>query len=196
MKNFSDEQLIALFLEGNQAALNFLIERYLKRVYNFSLKYVGGEVKSAEDLTQEIFLKVWKNLKKFDPQKSFKVWLFSIARHAGIDYWRRKKIPVFSSLERDDDDSSFAEGIVDETESVVEKINRQELAAQVNQYLARLSEQNQAVLILHYNQQLTFQEIAQLLGQPLDTVKSRHRRALLYLRRLIEEEGGSAPKIS
>lgn len=187
MKNTSDEQLVVFYLQGNNDALNFLIERYLRRVYNFVSKYIGN-AKEAEDLTQEIFLKVWKSLKKFNSQKSFKIWLFVIARHVCIDYSRRKKITTFSALENDDDDESFSDKIVDESISIVERITKQELEKEMNKYLLRLSEINRSVLILHYNQQLAFREIAELLDESLDTVKSRHRRALNYLRCFIEQE--------
>lgn len=186
MKAYSDEQLVASYLRGNSNALNFLIERYLRRIYNFVAKYIGN-AKEAEDLTQEIFLKAWKSLKKFDSQKSFKTWLFSIARNVCIDYLRRKKIVTFSTLENDDDSESFSDKIVDKSISVVEKITQQELKKEMGKYLLRLSEANRTVLILHYNQQLAFREIAELLGESLDTIKSRHRRALQYLRRLIEQ---------
>jgi len=185
--NAPDEQLVLSYLQGDNEALNFLIERYLRQVYNFSAKYIGS-AKEAEDLTQEIFLRVWKNLKKFDSQKSFKTWLFSITRNVCIDYLRRKKTVTFSTLEGDDDKESFSDKIVDESFSIVEKITRQELEKEMGRYLSRLSEANRAVLILHYNQQLAFREIAELSGESLDTVKSRHRRALIYLRRLIRQD--------
>ena len=194
MNKNSDEQLVKNYLQGENNALSVLIERYLLYVYNFVIKQIGDK-KEAEDLTQEVFLRVWKNLKKFDPDKNFKAWLFSIARHACIDYWRRKKIPVFSALERDDSDKNFEETIIDESESVIENINRQELAQEMEEYLKQLSEANRTVLILHYSQQMTLQEIADLLEEPIDTIKSRHRRGLLYLRCLItQSKNGGAPK--
>lgn len=185
MKGFSDEQLVASYLEGDGNALNFLVERYLRRIYNFAAKYIGN-AKEAEDLTQEIFLKAWKSLKKFDSQRSFKTWLFSIARNVCIDYLRRKKIVTFSALENNNDGGNFSDKIVDESISIVEKITKRELGREMSKYLLELSEANRTVLILHYNQQLAFREIAELLDESLDTVKSRHRRALQYLRRLIE----------
>ena len=186
MNNASDEQLIASYLRGDNSAFNFLVERYLRMIYNFTAKYIGN-AKEAEDLAQEIFLKAWRSLKKFDPQRSFKTWLFSIARNVCIDYLRRKKMMVFSALE-DDDSENFSDKIIDESLPVVEKITKQELEKEMNKYLAQLSEVNRSVLILRYNQQLTFQEISEALGEPLDTVKSRHRRALRYLRCFIEQD--------
>ena len=188
MKKIADEQLVVDYLQGDRDALSFLVERYLRQIYNFTARYIGN-TKEAEDLTQEIFLKVWKSLKKFNSQKSFKTWLFSIARNVCIDYLRRKKIVTFSDLENDNDDESFSDKIADESISVIEKITRQELEREMGKYLLRLSEANRSVLILHYSQQMAFREISEMLGESLDTVKSRHRRALNYLRRFIEQEG-------
>jgi RNA polymerase sigma-70 factor (ECF subfamily) len=208
MDNIADEQLVRLYLEGDEEALIILIERYFKRVYNFAARFIGN-AKEAEDLTQEIFLKVWRNLKKFNPQrsrfailrgaqqKSFRIWLFSIARNVCIDYLRRRKILVFSALENEEDGAQFSDKIVDNSESIIEKIGRQESEKEVKKYLAMLSEPSRTVLILYYNQQMTFREIADLLGESTDTVKSRHRRALIRLRDLLEkdkENFANAPK--
>ena len=184
MNDLSDEQLAAVYLAGKEEALEILIKRYFKRVYNFLVRFVGN-AKEAEDLTQEVFLKIWGNLKKFDQRKSFKVWLWRIVRNTGIDHLRRKKIIVFSELANGEDSESFSEKIADESESIIAKIAKRELAETINDHLAKLSEQNRAVLLLRYNQQMTFQEIADLLKEPMDTVKSRHRRELLYLKRMM-----------
>lgn len=185
MRDFSDEQLVGEYLKGKEEALKILIERYFKRVYNFLVRFVG-HAKEAEDLTQEVFLKIWKNLKRFDQQKSFKVWLWRIVRNTGVDYLRRKKLLVFSALGNEDDQGeALAERIPDTAESIVEKIDKQELAKEVARYLMKISEQSRAVLLLHYNQQMTFQEIADSLEESVDTVKSRHRRALIALKKVI-----------
>lgn len=187
MDNFSDEKLVKRYLGGDQAALDFLIERYLKHVYNFVAKFIGN-AKEAEDLTQDIFFRAWRNLKKFDAKKSFRIWLFTIARNRSVDYLRKKKMLVFSELDKEDEETPYSETIIDQDESIVDQINKAELAKEVKNYLARLSESNRAVLLLRYNQQMTFQEIAELLGESVDTIKSRHRRALGYLKKAIAEK--------
>jgi len=192
MDKLSDEKLVELYLRGNNEALTVLLQRHLKSVNNFIPRSVG-RVKEVEDLTQETFFKAWRSLKKFDLSRSFRAWLFSIARRTAIDYLRRKKAVVFSELDNEEKEELFSESIADESESIVEKIDKEELAREMERYLAQLSEANRTVLLLYYNGQLTFQEIAQVLGEPLDTVKSRHRRALGYLRKLISKSRG-APK--
>lgn len=184
MNNSPDEQLVQLYLGGDDQALDILVERYFRYVYNFAAKYIGDR-KEAEDLTQETFLRVWRSLKKFDQQKNFKVWLFRVARNVCIDHLRRKKIPVFSSFENDFNESSVLDKIADPTDSVGKKMENQEMEKEMGEYLMKLSELNRSVLLLYYNQELTFREIADLLGESINTVKSRHRRALVLIRKMM-----------
>jgi len=184
MNNFSDEQLVGEYLNGKEETLEILIGRYFKRVFSFLARYIGN-AKEAEDLTQEVFLKVWRSLKRFDQKKSFRAWLWRIVRNTGVDYLRRKKLLVFSALANEDDREALADRIADTTESIIEKIDKQELTKEVAGYLMKISERNRAVLLLRYNQQMTFQEIADSLEESVDTVKSRHRRALIYLKRMM-----------
>lgn len=96
MQNYSDEQLIARYLKGDEESLEFLIKKYLQPIYNFVCRYVDNEG-NAKDITQEIFVKVWKNLKKFDQKRNFKTWIFSIAKNASIDFLKKEKnLAVFS----------------------------------------------------------------------------------------------------
>jgi len=188
----TDEQLVGQYLKGDEGALEILIRRYFKRVFGFLARFVGNN-KEAEDLTQETFLKAWKGLKKFDQTKNFSVWLFRIARNAGIDHLRRKKMLVFSDLDNEKDEERFVDKIPDDGESLFEKAEKDDLAKEISGYLSKLSENNRSVVLLRYNQQMSFSQIADLLEETLDTVKSRHRRALIYLKRYI---GASAPKKS
>ncbi|MBI4159946.1 sigma-70 family RNA polymerase sigma factor [Candidatus Wolfebacteria bacterium] len=73
-----------------EVSLELLIRRYLKPIYGFTYRYVGAG-QDTEDVTQETFVKVWRNLKKFDQNKSFKTWIFSIAKNTAIDFLKKKK---------------------------------------------------------------------------------------------------------
>lgn len=183
----SDEKLVGLYLSGNEKALEILVGRYFKRVYNFTVRYIGN-AKEAEDLTQEVFLKAWRGLKKFDQKRSFRAWLWQIVRNVCVDYLRRKKMLVFSALENGEDGERFLDNIADAGESIIDKIDRKELARQIQKHLAELSEQSREVILLRYGQQMSFKEIADLLGEPIDTVKSRSRRALIALKKIITED--------
>ena len=158
-----------------------IVEKYTPQIYNYARRFVGAD--SADDVTQEIFIKVWKNLKKFNKDKSsFKTWIFIIARNTIIDFSRKRKNILFSSLDSEDD---FSENIKDEAilpDEVFQKLQDIDL---LNSLLEKLPEQYQTVLILHYQEEMTFDEISQVLKKPLNTVKSHHLRAISQLKKMI-----------
>ncbi|MDP2630883.1 MAG: sigma-70 family RNA polymerase sigma factor, partial [Candidatus Uhrbacteria bacterium] len=98
MHKASDNELISSYLSGNEQALESLIQRYLKLIYSFVYRYTG-DAASADDLTQEVFVRVWRNLKRFDQEKSFKTWLFAIAKNAALDLLKKKKAIPFSAFD-------------------------------------------------------------------------------------------------
>lgn len=85
IENQDDNQLIAEYLQGREQALEILINKYLGQIYGFVYRLVG-KPEEAEDITQEVFVKVWRSLKKFDKEKSFKPWLFKIAKNTAMDF--------------------------------------------------------------------------------------------------------------
>ena len=160
-----DQELISKYLAGDEESLEILIKKYLKPIYNFTYRYAGNS-QEAEDITQETFLKAWKNLKKFNPQKSFKTWIFSIAKNTAIDWLRKKKTIPFPD--------DIIETIADPSPFVPE--------FSLTAVLEKLPTKYQIVLSLRYNDYFTFREIAEILEEPLHTVKSRHRRGLAMLK--------------
>ncbi len=174
MQNFSDQQLISAYLKGDEKALEILIKRYLKPIYGFAYRYVGN-AQNAEDIAQEVFLKTWRNLKKFDRQKRFKPWIFAIAKNASLDFLRKKQPLSLSEFENFADFSPLPDKIA-EGKSMKNLLT---LA------IKKLSVKYRQVLSLYYNDCLNFREIAKMSGESLNTVKSRHRRGLLFLRKLL-----------
>src|SRR3989344_2093919 len=94
----SDEQLIADALSEDDDAFPELLSRYLKPVYNFVRRLSGSDA-DAEDISQEVFVKVWKNLKKYRQGESVRAWIFSVARSTTIDWLRKRKHLLFSDFE-------------------------------------------------------------------------------------------------
>jgi RNA polymerase sigma-70 factor, ECF subfamily len=184
--NRSDEQLIADYLTGSEESLEILVHRYLKPIYSFIYRYVGNE-QEAEDVAQETFVKVWRNLKKFDQQKSFKTWIFHIAKNTAFDYLKKKKAIPFSEFENEDGENLITETLADPSPLPSELLERAGMAQILNSAMERLSPKYRMVLFLRYNDHFTFREIAESLKEPLDTVKSRHRRALTMLKKLLPE---------
>jgi len=182
-----DIDLIQQYLRGDSKSLDVLIEKYLKIIYGFVYKNVGGSPSGqaiAEDITQEIFIKVWKNIRKFDQNKTFKPWLFQIAKNTAIDYLRKKKSIPFSSFENEKGQNPLVENIADIPLNLLEKLSDEKTIAGVMQ---GLTEKEQKVVNLRLTEGMSFKEIAEASKEPVNTVKSRYRRSLIILRKNLKK---------
>jgi RNA polymerase sigma-70 factor, ECF subfamily len=167
-------------------SMEFFITQHLKSVYNYVYRIINDK-NEAEDITQEAFVKAWKNFKKFDQNKNFKTWLFTIARNTTIDYFRKRKNILFSELDARDNDSekTFSENIVDMEPLPDEIFERKELTQELEKALEKIRPDFREIILLHYTEEITFQEISEVIGKPLNTVKSQHLRALHQIRELL-----------
>ena len=184
----SDTELVVESIEGDASAFESLIGRYLGPIYNFVYR-LSGDSHEAHDLAQDTFVKVWKYLKKFDTRRNFKTWIFTIARNTAFDSLRKKKALSFSQMDSSDSTAhaSFEEKIPDNEILQDELFERQENVARVEEALSKLSAEHRAVIVFHNTEGLTFEEISHILKRPMNTVKSQYRRALIALKKHIED---------
>ena len=189
----SDEQLVVNFRAGNESALKELIDRYLKQLYNFTFQLVGDQ-NVAQDLVQEVFVKVWKHLASFDQKKKFSTWLYAIAKNAAYDWLKKKKALPFSTFEKADG-SNFLEIIEDQTIlNSTELWQQMDNAQDAQQFLDVLSPEMKTIFLLHFQQGFSLVEIAEILGAPSNTVKSQFRRAIIFLKNAPFSNNINAPK--
>jgi RNA polymerase sigma-70 factor (ECF subfamily) len=146
-----------------------------------------GSGQDAEDVAQEVFVKVWRHLKRFDQNKSFKTWIFAIAKNTAIDFLKKKKTISFSEFENEEGKNTLTETLADPTPLPQELLERAGAAQMLSSAIDKLSLKYRMVLFLRYNDHFNFREIAESFGEPLNTVKSRHRRALIQLKKLLTE---------
>jgi RNA polymerase sigma factor (sigma-70 family) len=179
----NDAQLVSESILGKQGSFELLVSKYTTPIYNFVFRLTGN-TQTAEDLTQETFVKIWKSLKRYDQKQVFRSWAFTIARNTVTDYMRKKKTVPFSMLSGDDE-HSFEETLADETDLPDELITKIDDAETLTEFLDQLSPDHKTVMILHYQENMTFDEIGKIVNKPLNTVKSHHRRALEKLRELL-----------
>jgi RNA polymerase sigma-70 factor (ECF subfamily) len=187
MHDVPDNDLVERYLLGDKPALEALIERYLSRIYNFISKYTG-DLHVAADLTQDTFVKVWKKIDSFDRSKSFKSWIFAVARNTSLDWLRKRKSVPMSTLDTDEEVFDVAE----DEPSVYELFDVGLLHERLRDVIDSLAPPYQTVLLLRSDEHFTFQEIADLLKEPLDTVKSRYRRGLATIKKNLKKP--NAPK--
>ena len=183
----TDEQLISEYLTGKRESLETLVKRYLKPVYRFAYKY-ADDVSGAEDIAQEVFIKAWRNLKRFDQSKNFKTWLFTITKNTALDFLKKKKMIPFFEFESEDGGNFLADTIADEADSPEEIFEKKEKREVLAIALKKLSPEYQAVVASRHENDFTFQQISNTLGQSINTVKSRYRRALIALKKSISKD--------
>jgi RNA polymerase sigma-70 factor (ECF subfamily) len=179
-----DKILIQQYIKGDEKSLEILIERYLKMIYSFVYKNVGSQA-DAEDITQEVFVKIWKNIKKFDQTKNFKPWIFQIAKNSSIDFLRKKKSIPFSKFENEKGQNVLLENIASAPLNLIENLSDKKILAVA---VGGLNSKEQKIISLRHNDGLSFKEIADVFEESINTVKSRYRRALASMRKKVDKK--------
>jgi len=184
----SDKQLIKDYLKKkNEQALQILIGKYLSPVYNFVFQYTN-DPHEAQDIVQETFIKAWRHLKRFKSRKNFRTWIFQIAKNTAIDFYRKRRNIPFSDFENEKEENILIEKVADPGPLPDEILEKSDLRERLTGIVRKLPVNYRNVVFLHYHHHFTFQEIANILSEPLNTVKSRHFRALSILKKILEKE--------
>ncbi len=186
----TDEQLLAEHLKQVRGAFDELVARYVREIYGFLYRFVG-DAAAAEDLTQETFLQVHLAAESFDPKRRLRPWLYTIAANKARDYLRaRGRRPELSLDVRvgDDEGPTPGEQLSDAQASALDQVEADEQRARVRAVVARMPEHLRMMLILGYYQQLPYAQIAEILGIPVGTVKSRLHAAVQHFARLWRAE--------
>ena len=179
----NDAKLAEKALAGDEVAFTELVKIYLKPVFNFLNRLVKN-IQVAEDLTQETFIKTWKNLKSYDQKRSFKTWIFTIAKNTAYDYFKNKKTIPFAYFE-DIEGNSFLENAEDDIADPGENMDFEISLKQLETAMEKIPGHYREILFLCYKEDFTLQEIAEILSEPYNTVKSRHSRAISNLKKCI-----------
>ncbi|MDB5238866.1 MAG: polymerase sigma factor, sigma-70 family [Candidatus Parcubacteria bacterium] len=177
-----DTELAVTAQGGDDAAFQELMRRNIRPIWAFSRQYAKSD-EDAEDIVQDTFFKAWKYLKRFTAGKAFRPWLYAIARNTALDYLKKRRSSSFSELHNDDTDSDFADSLEDAEPLAPEMFEKAELVAELDKSMEGLPPDYKAVLRMHYHDGMTFNEISEILGKPMNTVKSWHRRALQKVRK-------------
>ncbi len=189
--NKTDEQLVKDYLNGDKNSFTEIVNRYLKSIYNFSYRLIGGQ-KEAEDTTQEVFLKTWKNIKKFDTKKNFKTWVFSIAKNTCIDYLRKRKDIPMSMFDNEDGGNVIEDNLIDVELKADELFALAQNKKHIETIMSGLSITQKEVIVLKYVNEMSLSEVAEIMNIPTDTAKSHYRRALIKMRKLLNFSQGKS----
>ena len=188
---WTDEELVDRSRSGDVESFNQLITRWERPIYALAYRVIGQE-EDARDVCQETFLRAFRGLAGFKGQAKFSSWLYRIALNLCRDWIRRRRRTPISTLPEDVELEDLASE-AGPSESVEDLVARRELSGVVEVAMARLPEEQRTAIILKEYHGMTFQEIADLQGCPLSTVKTRLYQGLSVLRRDLAE---SNPGIS
>lgn len=190
MRDDSDESLMLRYRDGEVRAFEVLVTRHRKGVFNFIVRYVH-DTAQAEDLLQETFLRVVKSADGYEKQARFTTWLYTIARNLCVDASRRGKHRRATSLDQpvngEDDGAALVDRVAGGEAAVDRQAIGRELQARIQQAIAALPDEQREIFILREVNDLQFNEIAEIVGCPENTVKSRMRYALEKLREALDE---------
>lgn len=184
--NHEDAELVRKSLAGDQRACRDLVRRYQRPVFSVLMRVVR-RAEDAEDLAQETFVRMFRALDRYDPERPFTAWLFTIATRLAIDHLRRRRVQTVSltvtqpgsTEERDIDVEDPGLKPDEVTSNAEEERSTQDL-------IDSLPEHYRIVVLLRHQQDLSYEEIAQALNLPLGTVKARIHRARELLKKRIE----------
>ena len=189
---WTDEELVARSIRGDAESFNQLILRWERPIYALAYRTIGRE-EDARDVCQETFLRAFRALPAFRGQAKFSSWLYRIALNLCRDWMRReRRVPVVQAPEGVDLLDLAAEN--EPSESIEELVARKDLTKLVERVMARLPEEQRTAIVLKEYHGLTFQEIAELLGCPLSTVKTRLYQGLTVVRREMAKNMGPGLK--
>jgi RNA polymerase sigma-70 factor, ECF subfamily len=176
------DSLIEQCLSGDQAAWETIVRQHWRKVFNVAYKFVGKH-DEAEDLAQDIFLKIFKALDTFDRRANFQTWIISISRNLCIDHYRSVR-KERETMNRDVDPNDLAP--VSTTASPYAQIELRDRVALLRLALDKLAPTLRTAVMMRDIQEMTYQEIADSLDLPEGTVKSRINRGRTELARQIQ----------
>ena len=181
MASKTDEELVARSMGGDLDSFNQLVLRWERPIYALAYRVIGRE-EDARDVCQETFLRAFRALGGFKGQAKFSSWLYRITLNLCRDWIRRERRQPLAQAPEGVDLIELA-GEAEPTESIEELVARKEIGAAVARAMAELPEEQRTAIVLKEYHGLTFQEIAELVGCPLSTVKTRLDQGLTVLRR-------------
>jgi len=190
LTNLPDADVVALALEGREAAHRELITRYERPVFSLVFRMVRDR-ELAEDLTQDVFMKVLSHLDRYRAEFKFSSWLFKIANNVAIDHLRKRQlvtVSIHGSPHATTPDAVEASGfdISDESENALDEMAAKELGTAIERAIAALRPEYRSCILLRHVEGRSYEEIAHTLDLPLGTVKTYIHRARYALRQALE----------
>ncbi len=185
----ADHEFVLRSKAGDKEAFAEIVSRYQTRIFNFAFRLLQQR-EEAQDVTQEVFLRAYRSMDRYIPDQPLAAWLYKIANNLCIDAIRRRKIRTVSlSAPQADGDELQQIDIPDQSLNPENLFNNQEIQRSINEAIASLPYRYRVVTILRHIQDLSYQEISKITGQPEGTIKAQIFRARRILREKLRSVG-------
>lgn len=184
---FTDAELVTRAIGGREDVFEELVRRYQKPISGYVYRILG-DYESSLDVTQEVFIKVYNSLHRYSAEYKFSTWLYRIAHNAAIDHLRRNPINA-QSLETENADGTYQLQIEAAGRSPEQDREISEWRAEIGKVVKRLPDAYKQLILLRHASDLSYDEIAEVTGLPLGTVKNRLFRAREMMRHIMIERG-------
>ncbi len=185
----ADEVLMLRYKEGDLEAFEILLERYQQPLFTFVFRFCNN-YHQAEDLVQEVFLRLIKSAKTYEPKAKFSTYIYTFAHNICVDHFRRGKKRKTVSLSQPIDveqDLTFEDTVKDERANPEKEYRQKSLEKALQEAVSQLPEEQREVFLLREQMNLPFEEIARVVGCLPSTAKSRMRYALQSIRQKLEK---------
>ena len=171
--------------KGDQIAFTFLLDFFWNEVYGYMLKRTENET-DTEDIVIETFAKAFDKIATYNPEFGFNTWLIAIAKNVHIDLLRKKKSSLFIDLNEDEDRQAYF--VADNSNSAEDELIIEQNLAQLLQYIKQLKPAYQEVIQMRYFQEMSYQEMADQIDEPLNNIKIKLLRAKKLLAEIIQKK--------
>lgn len=168
----TDEELVAAILDGEAALYTDLVERYRGRLINYLNRFLGN-VHESEELSQEVFLRVYRALDRYNPKYRFSTWLFRVAKNAAIDLIRKRRLKLVPMQRVGVDGQAQEREFESEERDPYRTLRNLERRQAIGAAIDGLKEEYRELIQLRHFAEMTYEEIAEFKGMPLGTVKNK-----------------------
>lgn len=186
MEPTTDEELVQATLDGDHDAYGALVERYQGRLVNYLYRLVRN-TDDAHDVAQEVFIKVYRALDRFDPRYRFSTWLFRVGQNAAIDRIRKRRLKLVSLHRQDDGEEGRDWELPSPDRGPYREVRNLERGEAIHRAIANLPDEYRELISLRHFGELSYDEIAQLKEMPLGTVKNKLFRGRQMLKEQLAE---------
>jgi len=168
----TDEELVAAILDGDAALYTDLVERYRGRLINYLNRFLGN-FQESEELSQEVFLRVYRALDRYNPKYRFSTWLFRVAKNAAIDLIRKRRLKLVPMQRVGVDGQTQEREFESEERDPYRTLRNVERRQAIGAAIDGLKEEYRELIQLRHFAEMTYEEIAEFKGMPLGTVKNK-----------------------